>query len=109
MLELKKGMTAGVICDRVKVKTRAEWEKNVDAIWDKAFKILKTVPGFKGEIAFWDNENTGDVIIMGLWENLEARLNYEATAAPSVRALFGPLFAKNPERHRYILTHSNIP
>ena len=106
MLELKEGMVAGIIKARAKVRTKGEWQKSVDDRWGKAYQALHVNPGFKALVAFWDTEDSGDVLIMGLWENLDARLNYEATAAASVRELFNPLFEEIPKRHRYVITHS---
>ncbi len=109
MPELKEGTIAAVIVEKAKAKSQEEWERQVAPVWKQACQLLGQNPGFKGILVFWSKENNGDVIMMGLWDSLEKRMNYEDSSAKSVQGLFNPLFQKTPKRPRYVLTHSYTP
>ena len=109
MAELKEGLIAAIIVEKAKAKTQDEWEKQMAPAFERACQMLSQNPGFKGMLAFWNTENNGDVVMMGLWDSLEKRMNYEGASASSVRELFNPLFEEIPKRPRYVLTHSYTP
>lgn len=109
MPDLHKGMVAGVIMEKAKARTREEWERELSKVWDEACRRIEKTPGFKGMLAYWDISNSGNVIMMGLWEDRDRRMNYEGTTAQSVRDLFNPLFEDVPDRPRYVITHSHGP
>lgn len=108
-MEVKAGMVAGTILKRSNVKTRDDWQKTVDELGPEACKLLSQKPGFRGLLWFWNNDDSGDVIMMGLWEGLEQRLNYEDSIAQSVREITNTLFDGLPNRPRYVLTHCHPP
>ncbi len=106
MVELVKGNVAAIFMAQAKSKTEAEWEKDVEGVWDEAVEILKSNRGFKGLLALWNHGNTGEVCIIGLWEDIETRLNYEATTAQAVRDLFNAIFEAVPNRPRFVVSGS---
>ena len=104
MLEFKPGMVASIFRARSRTGSREEWEQGVAGVWDEAVEELKSNPGFHGLVTWWNNDDSGDVIIMGIWENLEDRLNYEARSGPKVQGLFNALLEEVPQRPRYVVT-----
>ena len=106
MVELVKGNVAAIFTAQAKAQTEAEWEKDVESVWDEAVEILKSNRGFKGLLALWNHGDNGEVCIIGLWEDIETRLNYEATTAQAVRDLFNSIFTAVPNRPRFVVTGS---
>ncbi|MCI0770200.1 MAG: antibiotic biosynthesis monooxygenase [Chloroflexi bacterium] len=105
---METGNVAALFTVQGKLPTQAEWEAALDANWDDAVEELRSNPGFKGIVALWNSDDSGEVAIIGLWENMERRLAYEARSAEKVRALFDPLFQSVPNRPRFIVSRSSL-
>ena len=103
---MEAGNIAAMLMAKAKAANRREWEASVHGIWDQAVTELRTNPGFKGLVALWNNDDSGQVAVIGLWDNLEHRLAYEARSADKVRGFFNPLFQEVPERPRFVVTRA---
>lgn len=104
-IEMKKGMVSGVLLERSKARSREEWEAMAGDLGKEAAEILSNRPGFQGIMWFWDNSNSGDVLMFGVWEGLDTRVSYEDSMAEAIRSKINPLFEKKPVRPQFTLTH----
>ena len=103
---MEAGNIAAMLMVKAKAENRGEWEASVHAIWEDAITELRTNPGFKGLVALWNNDDSGQVAVIGLWDNLERRMAYEARSADKVRGFFNPLFQEVPDRPRFVVTRA---
>lgn len=105
---MESGTVAAMLIAEAHAKNPHEWEAAVEDIWDNAINELKTNNGFKGLIAMWNNDNSNQVSVIGLWDTMEHRLAYESRSADYVRGLFNNLFRRVPDRPRYIVTKAEL-
>ncbi|MBI2871644.1 MAG: antibiotic biosynthesis monooxygenase [Chloroflexi bacterium] len=91
-----------------KATTREEWERALAQVWDRASRAISGARGFRSMRAMWNTENNRQAIIMGEWETLADRLNYEATVASEVRSTFNPLFVEMPLRPKYVVVRETL-
>lgn len=93
---------------QAKVKHRKEWDAALESVWPELMEELRKNPGFKGMVAMWNVDDSGDVSVIGLWESMEHRLGFEKRSAPRVRAIFESLMHQKPDRYRYLVTKASI-
>ena len=103
---LEKGMIVALFHARAKAKTHEEWDRDLGEVWDDTAAILKNQKGFVGMKALWAIDDSGEVIVMGIWDNLADRLAYESTVAGKVRASIETTLEKRPERPKYVVVKS---
>ena len=105
---MEAGTIAAMLMAQAKVRTREEWEEAVEGIWQDALQELRSNPGFKGLVALWNSDDSGQVAVIGLWDDMEHRLAYEARSAAHVRGLFNALFQQVPDRPRFIVSRATL-
>ena len=105
---MEAGNVVALLTAQAKARTQEEWEEAVKGIWEEALQGLSSNPGFKGLVALWNSDSPGQVIIYGIWENMERRLAYEARSSAYVRSLFNPLFQQVPDRPRFIVSRATF-
>jgi heme-degrading monooxygenase HmoA len=88
--------------------TQEDWEARLGEMWDGAMADLSTHPGFMGAIALWNTEEVGTATILGFWDTMEHRLNYEADSANTRSTFFDRLYAERPTRTRYLVSRSTF-
>ncbi len=93
---------------QAKVGNRKEWDAALALVWPELMEELRQNPGFKGMIAMWNVDDSGDVSVIGLWESMAHRLGFEQRSAPRVRAIFESLMQQKPDRHRYLVTKATL-
>lgn len=102
--ELKEGTIVAMFRAKAKAKSRDEWRKELDKFWDEDVSIIKTQKGFVGMRALWALDDSGEVVLMGIWDNLEDRLAYEQGVAKKVRSkMEATLEGGRPERPKYVV------
>ena len=106
MPDLKPGVVAALFTAQAKATTSEAWERDVAGVWDRAVDLLGQNRGFKGIVTLWNNDDSREVCIIGLWEDLETRLAYESGNASDVRDLFNGIFQAVPHRPRFVVTRS---
>ena len=106
MLDLKPGVVAALFNAQARAATREAWEQDVAAIWDRAVDLLKQNRGFKGIVTLWNSDDSREVCVIGLWEDMETRLAYERGSASDVGDLFNGIFQAVPHRPRFLVTRS---
>ena len=106
MPDLKPGAVAALFTAQAKATNREAWERDVEGVWDRAVDLLRQNPGFKGIVTLWNNDDSREVCVIGLWEDLETRLAYERGNASDVRDLFNGIFQAVPHRPRFVVTRS---
>ena len=89
-----------------KARSRQEWQSSLDRVWPDVVAELRTNPGFKGAAALWNLDDSGQVSVIGQWENMEYRKAYEKRSSPQLRALMDTLFRDVPSRPRLLVTHA---
>ncbi|MFH1485293.1 MAG: antibiotic biosynthesis monooxygenase [Chloroflexota bacterium] len=104
---LDKGMIVALLHAKAKAKTREEWGKALDKFWADDLALLKKQRGFVGAKALWAIDDSGEVVVMGIWDNLEDRLAYEKTVAEHVRANIETTIEKRPARPKYVVVRSD--
>ena len=67
--------------------------------------ILKKQPGFKDEIAFYDDE-TKEAFAISFWENRNDLELYEKDVYPKVRSKMEDLYDETPLAQNYEVTNS---
>ena len=103
---LEEGMIVALFHAKAKAKTQEEWDKALAKVWDDSVSMLKSQKGFVGMKALWSIDDSGEVVVMGIWENLVDRLAYESTLAGKVRANIETTLEKRPERPKYVVLKS---
>ncbi|MCH8189797.1 MAG: hypothetical protein IIC80_00415 [Chloroflexi bacterium] len=58
---METGNVAALFTVQGKHPTQAEWEAALDANWDDAVEELRSNPGFKGIVALWNSDDSGEV------------------------------------------------
>lgn len=81
--------------------SRAQWDAGIERAWPVFIAEMALNPGFKGAGAFWTVE-TGEVSIVGVWEDMDKRLAYERNSSETVRAIFNALLEQPAKRHKQV-------
>ena len=105
---MESGNVAAILFAQARARSRVEWERGLDAIWPEVLRELRSNPGFKGLLALWKEDDSGQVSIIGLWDTMEHRLAYERRSADSVRARFNALFQAVPDRPRFYVSRATL-
>ena len=105
---METGTVVAMLITHAKAGSREEWEAGVESIWKDAIGELQTNPGFKGLVTMWNDDDSGQVSVIGLWDNMEHRLAYEARSSGYVRGLFNGLFKQEPDRPRFLISKAQL-
>jgi len=65
--------------------------------------VLLRQKGFLGLRALWCSDNSGEVIVMGIWDTMANRLAYEASVAKGVRGAFEETMQGPALRKKYLV------
>ncbi len=82
---------------------RDHWDATLEKVWPQFISEMAKNAGYKGAASFYTVE-TGEVSIVGIWEDMAARLAYEANSSEKVRAIFNALLDAPPTRHKQVIT-----
>src|ERR1700760_3794270 len=105
---MESGYIMAIFFANAKMKNRQEWNAALDGVWPELLAELRTNPGFKGMVATWNVDDSGEVSVIGLWETMEARLGFEKRSSTKVRAIFESLMQAMPNRYRFEVTKATL-
>ena len=105
---MRKGNVIAIATARAKARTRQEWEKAVEGVWADAVRELRANAGFMGLLALWNNDDSRQASVIGVWDTMEHRMAYEARSSTYVRGLFNAIFEEVPQRPRWIITKARL-
>lgn len=101
---MQTGNVAAILTAHAKAHSRKDWEQAVEQLWPQALGELSKNPGFLGLITLWNNDDSREVAVIGLWDTMEHRMEYEGRSSEYVRGLFNNLFQSVPDRPRFIVS-----
>lgn len=81
----------------------AQWDREVALVWDSVATTVLGQAGFLSTKTFWNQDDSGDVVMLAYWNSLAERLAYERAASGGVRASMETTLREVPVRLKYEL------
>ena len=97
------GMVAALAYGKAKARASEGWARDLEKVWDRSTGVLLKQKGFLGLRCLWCSDDSGEVIILGMWDTMAHRLAYEASVSKGVRGAFEETMQGPARRLKYIV------